>query len=235
MSSGKIPASMRERSSRLVLSHSSRPICSVDRSRNSARVASSTWPSIWSSVYTLSAAIGVRSSWLTSATNSRSRSRSASSMRSVPASRSAMTLNCAASSSTSSTPDAVARSSSSPWARRLATPRSRLIGTVRLRAAMMPMISETTSARIPAPTRASRMRASVSARVEYGSLIDDPVRGLVAGRKVDGGFCRNRRDVRVATEALALEALGIGRLGLRHDAALLVQDGDRGVCRPARP
>ena len=38
MSSGKIPASIRDRSSRLVLSHSSRPICSVERSRNSARV-----------------------------------------------------------------------------------------------------------------------------------------------------------------------------------------------------
>ena len=33
-----MPASIRDRSSRLVLNHSRRPICSVERSRNSARV-----------------------------------------------------------------------------------------------------------------------------------------------------------------------------------------------------
>ena len=53
-------------------------------------------------MYRRSAAIGVRSSWLTSATNSRSRSRSASTCRSVPDRRSAMTLNCWPSSSISS-------------------------------------------------------------------------------------------------------------------------------------
>ncbi len=112
MSSGKMPASMRDRSRRFVLNHSSRLIWAMELSRNSVRVASSTSPSCWSSVYRRSAAIGVRSSWLTSATNSRSRSRSASSMRRVPARRSAMMLNCWPSSSISSTPDGSARSSS---------------------------------------------------------------------------------------------------------------------------
>ena len=118
-----------------------------------------------------SAAIGVRSSWLTSATNSRSRSRSASSMRKVPDSRSAITLNWAASSSTSSTPDAVARSSRSPWATRPATPRSRWIGAVTRRAATTPNTTEATSASRPAPTIAERIWASVASREVYGSEI----------------------------------------------------------------
>src|SRR5918999_1426251 len=54
-----MPASMRDRSRRFVLSHSRRWIWSIERSRNSRRVASSTWPSRWSSVYMRSAAIGL--------------------------------------------------------------------------------------------------------------------------------------------------------------------------------
>ena len=118
-----------------------------------------------------SAAIGVRSSWLTSATNSRSRSRSASSIRSVAERRSAITLNWAASSSISSTPDGGTRSSSCPWAIRLATPRRRLIGRVTVRAATTPVNTDTTSASSPAPMSASRIRAKVCSRAEYGSLM----------------------------------------------------------------
>ena len=81
-----------------------------------------------------------------------------------------MTLNCWPSSSISSTPERAARSSSWPCATRPATPRSRLIGTVRLRAAIMPVTSDAPSASIPAPMSALRICSSVASRVEYGSL-----------------------------------------------------------------
>ena len=81
------------------------------------------------------AAIGVRSSWLTSARKSRPRSRSRRMIETLSSSRSAMALNCVDSTRSSSVPDEssslVTRDVKSPSARRREASVRRVRGVVK--------------------------------------------------------------------------------------------------------
>ena len=166
-----MPVSIRDRSRRLLLIHSRRRICSLERSRNSARVAASTSPSRWRSVNVRSAAIGVRSSWLTSAMNSRSRSRSARITDSVRSSWSAMALNWLPSASTSAISAGSTRSARLPSAMRADASCRRARGRVSRLAAHAPTRSATTKATTPPAMSANPTRSTVSTREVYGLLI----------------------------------------------------------------
>ena len=88
------PESSFESSSRFWASQSSRSSWTAEESRNSARAAGSSPAGPWSSSTKVRmAAIGVRSSWLTSARKSRLRSRSRRMMSTLSSSRSAIWLN----------------------------------------------------------------------------------------------------------------------------------------------
>ena len=223
-----MPASIRDRSSRFVLSHSSRAICSIDRSWSSVRVASSISVEP-SSLYMRSAAIGVRSSWLTSATNSRSRSRSASSMRSVPDSRSAMTLNWWPSSSISSTPDGTARSSSSPWPRLRAIPRRRLIGHRHPARRDDPGDERDEQGQPPAEEEGAADLVEGLGAAGERVAHHDQVGGLRSVGQGHRDRGPRRLDSRVAPEALGPEPIHVRGRGRDHRPALLVDDRHRRV------
>ena len=132
--------------------------------RNSSRVAgSSAAPSRSSSLNVRSAAIGVRSSWLTSARNSRLRSRSSLMIVTDAWSRSAMSLNAEVSSATSGVPRCghldtrASRSALGEQSRRVVR---RVSGRVSHCASSSAVMSATTSA-----TSAALRRTSVIVRV----------------------------------------------------------------------